>query len=117
MSMDRIEAAKYETLRKKLVIADNGSRNCKFRSKLFSYRFLAPLPEIPPSLFPKQQRVQLWIPNTLVYDRESPPFWVYSKEGFVYRTDNFTDSQAINRLGSVNKYELVAVCKTVTFAV
>jgi len=111
---DRIEAAKYETLKKKLIITDNTPKDSKFKPKLFGYRFLAPLPEVPPSIFPKQQRLQLWVPNTLVYDRESPPFWIYSKDGFVYRTDDFTDSQAINRLGSVNKYELVAVCRTVS---
>ena len=115
ISIDRIETAKYEALKKKLIFHDNGPNDCKFRSKLYAYRFMAPLPEIPSNMFPKQQRLQLWIPNTLVYDGISPPFWLYSKNGFVYRVDNFTDSQIVNRLGSVNKYELVAVCRTVIF--
>ncbi len=112
-AIDRIETAKYESLKKKLTFRDNVYHTTKLRPKIFSYRFLAPLPDIPASVFPKSQRLQLWIPNTLVYDGESAPFWVFSKDGYVYRVDNFTNTQAANRLGSVNKYELVAVSRTV----
>ncbi len=123
MEIDRIEMTKYESMKRKLTFRENVYHShSKMRAGIFAYRFLAPLPDIPVSAFPKQQRLQLCImscvnhvgiPNTIVYDGESAPFWVFTKEGCVYRIDNFTNTQAVNRLGSVNKYELVAVLKTV----
>jgi len=112
-AIDRIEAAKYEALKKKLVFREYVYKNKKLRSKVFAYRFLAPLPDVSAAIFPKQQRLQMWVPNTLIYDGESSPFWLFSKDGLVYRIDNFTNTQALNRLGSVNKYELVAVSRLV----
>ena len=98
-------------MRKKLNFSDCEYPNKDFRPKLYFYRFLAPLPDF--INFPRHSRLEMWIPNTIVCDGNSSPFWIYSKNGFVYRVDNFTQSQIYSRFGSPNRNELSAVSKTV----
>ena len=101
-------------MRKKATFNDGIYSNKKIKPGVFFYRYLAPLPDVPASIFPKNARLQMWIPNTIVYDGDSAPFWLYTRDSHVYRINNYTDAQVISRFGSVNKYELVAVAKSVS---
>ncbi len=111
--MTRYDAAKHELLRKKLSFAEYEYPNKDFRPLLAFYRFLAPSPEVSAMSFPRGQRLELWVPNTLVYDGLSPTFWLYSKGGHVYRSDAFSNTQVVSRFGSGRRKELVAIAKTV----
>ena len=108
-----LEVAKYEALRKKLNYADYVYRNKNFRPNVYFYRYLAPSPTVSAAEFPRHNRLKIWVPNTVVYDGLSSPFWVYSRDSYVYRTDSFTLNQVVARMGSASKQELVAIAKAV----
>ena len=66
----------------------------------------------------KFSKLELWIPDTIVYGESDYPFWIYTNhEGVVCRTENFSERHIVSKLG--NQYsidELIAVCKTVHFS-
>jgi len=98
-------------MRRKIQFSDTSYSFHEFQPNILFYRFLAPAPEI--THFPKSERIKLWIPNTIVYDGLSSPFWIFtSTEGYVYRINNFSDTQALERLGSSSKHDLVAISRT-----
>jgi hypothetical protein len=57
-------------------------------------------------------RLKIFIPDTLVYGDGDNSMWFYSsKEGYVYRTDTFSEREIMKRLGSKVDSDLVAVAK------
>lgn len=107
----KLEGATYEAMRKRMSFGDFEYAHKDLQPKLLFYRFLAPLPELPN--FPRHERLEIFIPSTIVCDGRSSPFWLYSKDGYVHRTDNFTHSQLFSHFASHDKNELVAISKTV----
>lgn len=78
------------------------------------YKLLArkPDPEHPSTSV--VNRLQLWIPDTIVLnDRDMPNYWLYSDpRGFVFRTDSFTAKNVVSKLANyTSPDELVAVVK------
>jgi hypothetical protein len=112
-AIDQLEAKRYAAMKNKAKFVELGYGGKKVKPGVFFYRFMAPLHQVPTSLFPMNARLQMWVPNTIVYDGTSSSFWLYTRDSYVYRTSDYKDAQVISRFGSVNKYELVAVAKTV----
>jgi hypothetical protein len=112
-SLRALEVVKYEAMRKKVGFQNTMYDKTGLRPNIYFYRFLAPLPDVPQTVVTRIDRLELWVPNTIVYDGISSPFWIYSKAGRVYRADNYTQAQAVSRFGSHNRHELVAIAKTV----
>lgn len=59
-------------------------------------------------------RLQLWVPDTIILnDREMPNYWLYSDHrGYVFRTDTFTSKNVVSKLANyTSPDELVAVIK------
>ena len=63
----------------------------------------------------KHMKLKMWIPDTIVLnDKDLPAMWFYSStDGYVYRTDSFTNRNAIDKFleGSQNPNELIGVSK------
>ena len=84
---------------------------------LYFYKFLARKPEFCKKDLTKFAKLELWIPDTIVFNDAESPYWIYTNnEGVVCRTENFSERHVVSKLG--NQYsidELVAVCKTVSY--
>jgi hypothetical protein len=90
--------------------------NDSFRPYVFFYKFLARRPDA--CSLSTVNRLKLWLPDTILSpEGDNPPMWLYSsQEGYVYRTDNFTQKNIVNKIGAFGSPdELVAVLKKVTF--
>lgn len=78
---------------------------------LYFYKFLARKPEFCKRDLTKYAKLELWIPDTVVYNDAEAPYWIYTNnEGVVCRTEDFHDRHVVSKLG--NQYsidELVAV--------
>ena len=83
---------------------------------LYFYKLLARKPEFCKRDLTRFAKLELWIPDTVVFNDADQPYWIYTNnEGLVCRTENFSERHVVAKLG--NQYsidELVAVCKTVT---
>jgi LMBR1 domain-containing protein 1 len=62
-------------------------------------------------------RLRLNIPDTIVFNDEDSPIWLYtSDKGYIYRTENFFDQHIMSRLGnSTTPEEVVAVFKRLKY--
>lgn len=65
----------------------------------------------------KHSNLKIWIPDTIVYNDNCAPFWVYcSDEGYVYKTENFNEKHIHMKMGNPdNLDEVVAVVKFIEF--
>lgn len=85
-----------------------------FETKLKFYKFLAKRTDLKQSSSQHQRKLQLWIPDTIVYnDMGSGAFWIYTGEdGYVHKTENFQDKHVISKLGDqYHLDEIAAVIK------
>ena len=114
---------KHEILMNKISFLDLDSRIEERKYKynyeaimpfIFFFKFLARKPRGNETTI---NRLKLWIPDTIVFNErgELPPMWFYSSnEGFIYRTDNFSSKQIVNKLSNYSSTdELVAILKKV----
>jgi len=83
---------------------------------LYFYKYLARRAEFCKRDLTKFQKLELWIPDTVVFNESDAPYWIYTNhEGVVCRTENFSERYVVSKLG--NQYsidELVVCCKYVT---
>ncbi|CAD8077133.1 unnamed protein product [Paramecium sonneborni] len=89
-----------------------------FQRFIHFYKFLARRPDSEQSNQSVINRLQLWVPDTIVLnDREIPNYWLYSdSRGYVFRTDTFTSKNVISKLANyTSPDELVAVVKKQQF--
>lgn len=64
---------------------------------VFFYKYLAKRPEFG-NKEPKLHKLQLWVPDTVVYNDNCPPYWIYTGgDGFVYKTETFMDKHIIDQ--------------------
>ena len=77
---------------------------------LFFYKLFAKKQE---NVNNDKYRLKLWLPDTVVFNDEDQPIWLYSGlDGYVYRTDNFYAKNVMNKLANYTSTdELVAVIK------
>lgn len=84
---------------------------------LYFYKYLARKPEYCKRDLTKYQKLELWIPDTIVFNDSECPYWIYTNhEGVVCRTEDFNERHIVSKLG--NQYsidELVVCCKYVTY--
>ncbi|CAK83163.1 unnamed protein product (macronuclear) [Paramecium tetraurelia] len=89
-----------------------------FQRFIHFYKFLARRPDSEQSNQSIVNRLQLWVPDTIVLnDREMPNYWLYSdSRGYVFRTDAFTSKNVVSKLANyTSPDELVAVVKKQQF--
>ena len=81
------------------------------RNHIYFYKFLAKKTDLQETS--KHSNLKLWIPDTIVYNDDWAPFWLYcSEDGYVYKTENFTEKHIQTKIGNLNNYnEVVAVTK------
>ena len=81
------------------------------RPLLLFYKFLAKKTDM--QEVSKHSNLKLWIPDTVVYNDDWAPFWLYcSEDGYVYKTENFTEKHLQTKIGNPNNHnEVVAVTK------
>ena len=102
---------KHENLQKKLNFMDFIYNDNRLRPKLLFYRYLAPVTDL--TEFPKSERLNMNIPITIVYDGLSSPFWLYTKDGYIYREDAYNDKKLILGIKQHSSFEAIAVSQTV----
>lgn len=116
---------KYEVLLHKISFLDLESkveeRKYKYNHEgilpfIYFFKFLAKKP-LNFGTQSNTNRLKLWLPDTVVLNEryELPPMWFYSsQDGFVYRTDNFTAKNVLNKYTNYSSQdELVAIQKKV----
>ncbi|CAD8139136.1 unnamed protein product [Paramecium pentaurelia] len=114
---------KYEQLlaQVNLIYDEDGKErqySVDFQRFIHFYKFLARRPDSEQSNQSIVNRLQLWVPDTIVLnDREIPNYWLYSdSRGYVFRTDTFTSKNVISKLANyTSPDELVAVVKKQQF--
>ena len=82
--------------------------------KLNFYRYLAKLPDLKKVGNAHEWKLNLWIPDTIVYnDGGLQPFWVYTGEdGVVWKTEAFSEKDIISKMANQFKLdELVSIAK------
>jgi len=56
--------------------------------------------------------LKLWIPDTIVYEEATEPYWLYSDpSGYVYRTENFQERTIVTKFG--NQFAMSDLCAIV----
>ncbi|CAK94849.1 unnamed protein product (macronuclear) [Paramecium tetraurelia] len=114
---------KYEQLlaQVNLIYDEDGKERqytADFQRFIHFYKFLARRPDSEQSNQSVINRLQLWVPDTIVLnDKEMPNYWLYSdSRGYVFRTDTFTSKNVISKLANyTSPDELVAVVKKQQF--
>ena len=98
--MDKFKA--YRELVEKVQFLDYISPRDELKPYLFFYKFLARKVELIKKDLTKFSKLELWIPDTIVYgDRTDFPFWIYTNhEGVVCRTENFSERHIVSKLGN-----------------
>ncbi|CAK60301.1 unnamed protein product (macronuclear) [Paramecium tetraurelia] len=90
-----------------------------FQRFIHFYKYLARRPDSEQSNQSVINRLQLWVPDTIVLnDREMPNYWLYSdSRGYVFRTDTFTSKKMLLANWPITHPpdELVAVVKKQQF--
>lgn len=87
-------------------------------TKLKFYKFLAKRPDIKQKSTQHQRKLQLWIPDTIVYnDTGSPAVWVYTGEdGHVHKTESFQEKHIVSKLGDqYHLDEITAIIKLIDY--
>jgi hypothetical protein len=108
----KLETVAYEAMKKKINFSDFEYSHKDLKPKLLFYRFLAPHPDL--TNFLRYERLEMFIPSTIVCDGRSSLFWLYSKDGYIYRTDAFNHSQLFSHFASHDKHSLSSISKTVS---
>ena len=82
---------------------------------LFFYKYLAKKTDM--QEVSKHSNLKVWIPDTVVYNDNWAPFWVYwSDDGYVYKTENFNEKHLHTKMWNPNNLdEVVAVTKFIEF--
>lgn len=86
-----------------------------FETGLKFFKFLAKRPELKFKSTQHFRKLQIWIPDTIVYnDHGSGAFWIYTGEdGYVHKTENFQDKHIVSKLGDqYHLDEVAAIIKT-----
>lgn len=57
-----------------------------------------------------RERLQLWIPDTVIYNPQEKPIWVYSNsDGFIEKTTKFRPKHIVSKLGDMKYQDDIAV--------
>lgn len=68
---------------------------------LYFYKFLARKPEFCKRDLTRFAKLELWIPDTVVFNDADQPYWIYTNnEGLVCRTENFSERHVVAKLGN-----------------
>ena len=114
---------KYDALLKQISFSQNELRPDDRKYKydemmpsLFFFKFLSRRNDSKRAPSNNFFRLKLWVPDTiLTSEKDNSPMWIYSSpDGYVYRTDNFSGKNILNKLGNnASPDELVAIVKKV----
>jgi len=106
------ENIKEDNLLSQIIFKNNKYKDT-LRPNIFFYRYLSIVSDY--QIYNKE-KLNLIIPDTIIYDGLSSPFWIYNiNNKYISRNDNFSSNQILRILGSKNKKEVVAIAKTVIF--
>jgi hypothetical protein len=68
---------------------------------LYFYKFLARRPEFCKRDLTKYAKLELWIPDTIVFNDCDVPYWIYTNsEGVVCRTEDFNERHVVSKMGN-----------------